>query len=90
MMRVGSQSCAEGYNAATSPGTDPLRPAGEIAPEVTDLVLPGTRAPAESPRSDHWALTAHDDVRYASKHPEIFSSGAWPLIHEVGIASKGR
>src|SRR5690349_5075524 len=22
----------------------------------------------------HWALTTHDDVHYASRHPEIFSS----------------
>ncbi|MBO0879786.1 MAG: cytochrome P450, partial [Mycobacterium sp.] len=26
----------------------------------------------------HWALTKHDDVFYASRHPEIFSS--WPNI----------
>src|SRR5262245_15704226 len=27
-----------------------------------------------SPVNGHWALTTHDDVFYASRHPEIFSS----------------
>jgi cytochrome P450 len=30
--------------------------------------------PGESPGRGHWALTRHDDVRFASRHPEIFSS----------------
>ena len=30
--------------------------------------------PGESPGRGHWALTTHDDVRFASRHPEIFSS----------------
>jgi cytochrome P450 len=30
--------------------------------------------PGESPGRGHWALTTHDDVRFASLHPEIFSS----------------
>lgn len=27
-----------------------------------------------APGAGHWALTTHDDVHYASRHPEIFSS----------------
>ena len=29
-----------------------------------------------TPGAGHWALTRHDDVFYASRHPEIFSSAA--------------
>jgi cytochrome P450 len=39
--------------------------------------------PGESPGRGHWALTTHDDVRFASLHPEIFSSVPTIVMSDV-------
>jgi methyl-branched lipid omega-hydroxylase len=39
--------------------------------------------PGESPGRGHWALTTHDDVRFASRHPEIFSSVPTILMSDM-------
>lgn len=35
---------------------------------------PALELPGFTAGNGHWALTTHDDVFYASRHPEIFSS----------------
>jgi cytochrome P450 len=39
--------------------------------------------PSESPGRGHWALTTHEDVRFASRHPEIFSSAPTILMADM-------
>ncbi|MET0699846.1 MAG: cytochrome P450 [Mycobacterium sp.] len=36
--------------------------------------FPELTRPGQVPGAGHWALTKHEDVQYASRHPEIFSS----------------
>jgi cytochrome P450 len=45
--------------------------------------FPALARPGESPGSGHWALTTYDDVRYASRHPEIFSSVPTILMSDM-------
>jgi cytochrome P450 len=45
--------------------------------------FPALARPGESPGLGHWALTTHDDVRFASRHPEIFSSVPTILMSDM-------
>jgi len=45
--------------------------------------FPSMARPGESPGRGHWALTTHDDVRFASRHPEIFSSAPTILMADM-------
>ena len=49
---------------------------------------PALARPGESPGVGHRALTTYDDVRHASRHPEIFSSAPIILMFDDGHGTR--